>query len=166
MRLLLLLICLMLGAPCASASEPISNLGVVLLQPSAVLEERVQSVDAMADYIRAIEAASKAAVVASGSHQSVGGFIVIAVRPGLKSNAWLDFETLLDLEVRRQLLAAVKAVQPFETSKGPVVFALKVALWNGKPPKRALPVPQEWKGVAGNGEPLEVGALVERIWND
>jgi hypothetical protein len=166
MRLLLLIACLIANVPIALASEPVTNLGVVLLQPSAVLEERVSSVDAMADYIKAIEGAARDAVVASGSRQSAGGFLVVAIRPGLKSNAWLDFDTLLDLEVRKHILAKVKAVQPFEAAKGPVVFALKVALWNGKPPKRAMPVPHEWKGVTRNGEPLEVGALVESIWQD
>ena len=166
MRLLLLVVWLLASSSMARASEPITNLGVVLLQPSAVLEERVASVDAMADYIKAIEGAAREAVVASGSRQSAGGFVVIAIRPGLKSNVWLDFDTLLDLEVRKQIPAKVKAVQPFEAAKGPVVFALKVALWNGKPPRRAMPVPQEWKGVTRNGEPLEVGALVESIWQD
>jgi len=150
----------------AQASQPVTHLAVVLLQPGAVLEERVPSVDDMSAYIKAVEAASAAAVIESGSTQAVGGYIVVAVRPGLKSNVWLDFDTLLDLELKRRLAASVKAVQPFAASKGPVVFALKVALWSGQPPKRALPLPQEWKGITQDGKALEVGDLVERVWKD
>lgn len=166
MRLLLLLLLLVLAGPHARASEPVTNFHVVLLQPSSVLEERVPSVDAMAEYIKAVEAALREAVVASGSKQSVGGFIVVAVRPGLQSRVWLDFDTLLDLEVKRQIAIKVNAVKPFEALKGPVVFALKVALWDGKESKRVAPVPPEWKRAASGGTPLEVGELVEKVWNE
>ncbi|HJV67695.1 hypothetical protein [Ideonella sp.] len=155
-----------MAAPWAHAAEALTNIDVVLLQPSAALEERVPSVDAMAAYIKAVEAAAREAVIASGAKQSVGGFIVVAVRPDLGSNVWLDFGSLLDLELRRQITTKVKAVTPFEARKGPVVFALKVATWNGKESKRTAPVPPEWKGATRNGTPLEVGELVERIWSD
>jgi hypothetical protein len=148
------------------AAEPLTNFNVVLLQPSAVLEERVPSVDAMAQYIQAVEAALNEAVIASGAKQSVGGFVVVAVRPARGSNVWLDFDALLDLELKRQMSARVKAVEPFEVRKGPVVFALKVATWNGKESKRAAPFPPEWRGVTRDGAPLEVGELVERLWAD
>lgn len=166
MRFLSFLVSLVALASAARASEPITNLNVVLLQPSAVLEERVPSVDAMAEYIKAIQAASREAVIESGSKQSAGGYIVVAVRPGQKSNVWLDFDTLLDLELKKQIASKVKAVRPFEALKGPVVFALKVALWNGKEPKRAAPLPPEWRSVTSNGSPPEVGELVERIWTE
>lgn len=164
MRSRLLLAWLLVAAPCAWAAEPLTNFNVVLLQPSAVLEERVPSIDAMAEYIKAVEAASREAVIASGAKQSVGGFIVVAVRPEWRSNVWLDFDSLLDLELRRQIVAKVRALKPFEARKGPVVFALKVATWNGKESKRAAPSPPEWRGVARNGTPLEVGELVESVW--
>lgn len=166
MRLLFFLLCLVVAAPCTQASEPITNFNVVLLQPSSVLEARVPSVDALAEYIKAVQAALRDAVVVSGSKQSVGGFIVVAVRPGLQSNVWLDFDQLLDLEARRQIAIKVRAVKPFEANGGPVVFALKVALWNGKESKRVAPLPPEWKSATRSGAPLEVGKLVESIWNE
>lgn len=164
MRLLFLLAWLLAAAPCVRAAEPLTNFNVVLLQPSSVLEERVPSIDAMAEYIKAVQAASREAVIASGAKQSVGGFIVVAVRPDLRSNVWLDFDSLIDLELRRQIITKVRAIKPFEARKGPVVFALKVATWNGKESKRTAPFPPEWKGVTRDGAPLEVGELVERIW--
>ncbi|MCV2369128.1 hypothetical protein [Roseateles oligotrophus] len=150
----------------AQAAEPITHFNVVLLQPSAVLEERVPSIDAMAAYVKAVEAAAREAVIASGVQQSVGGFIVVAVRPGLKSNVWLDFDAMLDLGLKQQIGTRVRAVAPFEAIKGPVVFALKVATWNGKESKRLAPAPLEWKQAPRAGGPLEVGELVESLWTD
>jgi len=60
---------LLLAAGFAHAAEPITNFNVVLLQPSAVVEQRVANIDAMADYIKAVQAASRDAVVASGDSQ-------------------------------------------------------------------------------------------------
>jgi len=96
-----LLLSLVLAAAFASepthAAEPLTQFNVVLLQPTSVLEERVPEVDAMAAYIKAVEGAARQAVIASGVQQAVGGFIVVAVRPGLQSKVWLDFDAMLDL---------------------------------------------------------------------
>lgn len=167
-----LLLSLVLACPCARAAEPVTHFNVVLLQPSEVLEARVPSVDALASYIKAVQAALREAVADSeASKQSVGGFIVLAVRPGMQARVWLDFDQLLDLEVSKQMARKVAAVQPFEAREGPVVFALKVGLWGGKESKRVAPLPAEWKrggaaAAASGAAPLEVGALVESIWNE
>lgn len=167
MRSLLLCVFLCVTAVgCARAAEPITNFNVVLLQPSAVMEKRVTDIDAMADYIKAVEAASREAVIASGATQAVGGFIVLAVKPGMKSKVWLDFDALLDLEIRKQITKGVSAIKPFEVTEGPVVFALKVATWDGKESKRVAPSPPEWKKITRGAKPLEIGLLVERAWND
>jgi hypothetical protein len=161
-----LLALLLLATTGSRASEPFTSLNVVLLQPSAVMEARVPSIDAMADYLKAVQVAAREAVVASSVRQAVGGYIVIAVRPGLKSKVWLDFDALLDLALKQQLTALVQAVPPFEVRQGPVVFALKVTTWGGKAPRRLVPAPQEWKQVTPAGAPLEVGELVEALWPD
>ncbi len=157
---------LLIAAACVQAAEPITNFNVVLLQPSAIMEERVADIDAMADYIKAVQAAAREAVVASGATQAVGGFIVLAVKPGRKAKVWLDFDTLLDLEMRKQITNSVNAIAPFEVTQGPVVFALKVSTWDAKESKRVAPSPIEWKKATPKGKPLEIGKLVEKVWND
>ena len=155
------------AALAAQAAEPITKSDVVLLQPSSVLEERVPSVDAMADYIKAIEAASREAVLASPLRQSAGGFIVVAVRPGQKSKVWLDFDTLLDSEMSRQIITRATAVPPFEARQGPVVFALKVSLWQGRESRRVAPSPPEWKAATKQaGRQLDLDTLIRRVWRE
>lgn len=166
LRTLVASFCLLAATTCARATEPLTHFNVVLLQPSSILEERVASVDAMAAYIRAVEAAAREAVLASGSRQAVGGYVVVAVRPGLQSKVWLDFDALMDLEVRRQITDRVSEVKPFDAVKGPVVFALKVATWGGKESRRPAPTPPEWKSATRGGTPLEISELVERIWHE
>ena len=154
------------AAACAHAAEPITNFNVVLLQPSPVMEKRVANIDAMADYIKAVQSAAREAVVASGATQAVGGFIVLAVKPGNKARVWLDFDTLLDLEMRKQITNRVKAIPPFDVAEGAVVFALKVATWDAKESKRVAPSPIEWKKATRGRKPVEIGKLVEKVWND
>src|SRR5262245_31467077 len=167
MRTLILSVLIALATPLVAAAEPINKQGVVLLQPSTVLEERVPSVDAMADYIRAVEVAARDAVAAGSLKQATGGFIVIAVKPGLKSKGWLDFDTLLDAETSRQLVSRVGAVEPFEARSGPVVFALKVSMWEGRESKRVAPSPAEWKAATKQaGRQLDIDSMIRRVWRE
>ena len=167
MREFALSVLLSLATLWAQAAEPLTQLGIVLLQPSPLLEERVSSVDAMAEYIKSVEAASREAVLASALRQSTGGFIVIAVRPGQKSKVWLDFDSLLDAEISRQIVARVTQVRPFDARKGPVVFALKVAVWDGRESRRVAPSPPEWKAATRlAGRPLDIDTMIQSVWRE
>jgi hypothetical protein len=149
-------------------AEPFTKHNVVLLQSSAVLESRVASIDEMAEYIRAVEAAAKDAVLASASQRPAAGFIVLALRPGPRAKVWLDFDAPApSFETSRALLAKIGAVKPFEVRNGPVVFALKVGLWDAFESKRLAPAPAEWKAATSkSGQQLEIDALIEQVWRD
>src|SRR5262245_953300 len=100
------------------AGEPFTKHNVVLLQPSSVLEARVVSLDAMAQYIRNVEAAAKEGVLAARSTRPAAGFIVLAVQPGERSRVWLDFDSPPSFETGQQLVAKINAVKPFEVRNG------------------------------------------------
>jgi hypothetical protein len=159
---------LCLGAALAQAAEPFTKHNVVLLQSSALLEARVASVDAMAEYIRAVEAAAREAALASASKRPAAGFIVLALRPGPRARVWLDFDAPPpSFETSRALIAKIAAVPPFEVRDGPVVFALKVGLWDAFESKRLAPSPAEWKAATRRaGQQLELDALIEQVWRD
>jgi hypothetical protein len=155
------------AAVLAHAAEPITKHNVVLLQGSSVLEARVASVDAMAQYIRAIESAAKDAVVAARSERPAAGFIVVAVQPGARSRVWLDFDEPPSFDTSRQLVDRIRAVPPMEVRNGPVVFALKVGLWDAFESKRIAPSPPQWKAVTQQaGEQLEIDELMDRLWRE
>ena len=150
------------------SAQPFSKHNVVLLQSSALLESRVSSVDAMAEYIRALETAANEALLAGPSKRPAAGFIVIALRPGPKSRVWLDFDAPApSFETSRALVDRLGAVPPFEVRDGPVVFALKVGLWGAFESKRLAPSPAEWKAATRKaGKQLELDALIEQVWRD
>jgi hypothetical protein len=167
MRALLFSLLVSIVVPHASAAEPITKHGVVLLQSSALLEERVASVDAMAEYVRAVEAAAREGVVASPSKRPAAGFIVVVVKPGERARVWLDFDAPPNFQTNRQMVAKIGALKPFEARKGPVVFALKVGLWDALESKRVAPSPAEWKAATEKaGRQLELDQLVDTVWPD
>ncbi len=149
------------------AAEPVKSFGLVLMQPDAVLQERVPSVRLLSDYIKAVEAAAGSVLRESGKGTPNSGFIVIAVRPGLQSKVWLDFDAPLSPALKAAMLERIGAVKPFSAQVGPVVFAMKVGLWGASAPAKQLPSPHEWAEASRKaGQALEIGDLVERIWRD
>lgn len=151
----------------ANALEPLTNYGVMLMQPENVVQQRIQDVGTLAAYIRAVESATSQAVASTRVKPGSSGFVVVAVRPGQRSNAWLDFKPALPPELASAMLAKVQAVPPPSVAKGPVVFALKVGLWGSPDVAGNVPAPKEWAAATAKaGRAIEVGNLVEMIWHD
>ncbi|MBS0176209.1 MAG: hypothetical protein JSR64_19430 [Nitrospira sp.] len=145
------------------AAVPYQPEKIVLLQPDAVLRERVPSVQLLSDYIKAIQAAAQQALSTETPHPT-SGFLVLAVRPAGQSMVWLDFTPSLPEPTAAKLKKAVLAVPPFEARQGVVVFALSSSLW-GAAPSQGFPNPPEWrKAMQGHNAPLEVGSLVNSLW--
>lgn len=140
---------------------------IVLLQPEAVLQPRVPDVQTLATYIdKATAQAARVAQQAQAGPPS-SGFLVIAIRPGLRSNAWLDFQPPLPPDLAAAVIRALRSVTPPAVRGGPVVLAIKAGLWGGGAPVRDTPAPVEWRAAMDKaGRPLEPGALVERLWRD
>lgn len=147
----------------ATAATPYHSESVMLLQPDSVLQERVPSVDALANYIKAVQATSDQAL--SGQAPSpTGGYLVLAVRPGGQSMVWLDFKPALPAPTAAKLRAAILAVPAFEAQNGVVVIALNSSLW-GAPASSTFTSPQEWTdAMRGHDGPMEVGELVDKVW--
>ncbi|BCB26149.1 hypothetical protein SKTS_10350 [Sulfurimicrobium lacus] len=167
LRKVVLYFALACSASGAYAEEALHTFNIVLLQPDFVLQERVQDVTALSTYIKEIESSVSGALQAKPHFPPTGGFIVVAVKPGQKSNVWLDFKPMLNPQTTTTVLTAARSVPPVAVSGGVVVFAIKVGLWGGLEPKSIAPSPAEWKAAAKKaGHPLETGDLVEGIWRD
>lgn len=166
---LFILCCCCLGAPrglqAQTATAPaLQRFGVVLLLPDAQMQERVQSIDALASYLKAVEAAV-AGVTAQPGWEANAGFVVLVVRPGPEARAWWDMQQPVAAAQQQALTAAVTAVTPFVARRGPVVVALKLG-WGGAPePQRRAPAPPEWKAIAkAAGRALPLDDLVLAAW--
>ena len=151
----------------AQAADTFITYNVVLLQPDDLMRARVPDIDQFAAYVRALQAQARLAFPAPGPGTGNGGFIVVAVRPGLRSNVWLDFDHPLMDSVSTGLIERLRALAPPAVQGGPVVFALKVGVWGGQASSRVAPAPREWRDAAAKeGHQLDIGDLVESIWKD
>lgn len=154
----------MLASGSALAAEPYHVENVMLLQPGFVLQERVRA-DELAQYIRAVNAAAKASLENVAEPVPSSGFLVMAVRPGGRSRAWLDFTSPLAPATADALRSAVERVTPFQAKEGVIVFAVRSTLWGAAATQQQGPFPAEWKQVFDSMDaPIEIGELVERAW--
>ena len=166
-RTVLLLLALVTSALHANAADSMQTFSVSLLQPEHVLQERVSNVSDLSNYLEAVEVNVGKVVATITPHQPASGFIVVAVRPGQKSNAWLDIAPPLSQQEASKLLDAAKSVRPFSAKGGVVLVGLKVGLWGGSEVAAVSPFPAEWRAAANAaGKPMEVGALVEMVWHE
>lgn len=148
----------------ASAETSYEVQKIVLLQPDFVMQRRIEP-KVLAPYIASLNIAAEKAFAAE-KYQPTGGFLVVAVRPGNQSAAWLDFQPALPLKVDEKIIARLRSVPPPQVREGPVVFAIRVSLdgWSS-PQDQTMPHPTAWSKEANRaGQPIEVGDLVDRVW--
>lgn len=166
MRRFLFAVFLLLLAVSSHASQPFVRYEVVLMQADMVLQERVDAT-ALGDYIKAVESNAKH-VVAAKAGDPASGFIVVAVRPGQRSNVWLDFNNPLPAGVETALVDEIRSVFPMQVQDGPVLFALRVGLWGGAAPERKTPVPKAWSDAAKKigRDDQNIDDIVTSVWQD
>lgn len=149
----------------AFATELCHIENVVLLQSVPVTQQRLGDPQVLADYVDSIANAADKSLADEAAPSPASGFIVLAVRPGGRSKAWLDLSPALSPALETRLKSALEKVVPFSAKNNVVVFAIKVSLWGAKASERIKPAPIEWKNAAkGSKGPIEIGALIERVW--
>jgi hypothetical protein len=134
---------------------------VVLLQPQELVGARVSSVEDLATYMQALNAAAAKALAGHAGAPSAG-YIAVAVRPG-KAKIWLDLIPALSPDLQRPLQAALDGVVPVSVKEGLVLFAINVSLW-GAPQVTRLPQPPEWMQAIQPGNTESLDQMVDRIW--
>lgn len=137
---------------------------VVLLQPDAALQQKGLDIDGFAHYVKAAQALAVAAALPVALPPA-SGFVVMAVRAGNRSNAWVDIQPALPTAVEQQLLQNLRKLPPFHVTNGTVLFAIQVMVNGAAPPAKPYPQPQAWQAVAATRtEPVEVEELVQLVW--
>jgi len=179
-RMLLCALTVSLGMPPAAASPAAASPAaaspaggaaafavsyVALCQPNGVLLQRIGSPAPLAAYISKVEASVAAVINAAPAQAGFDGAIVVALKPGLASRAWIvvpDGAVSADLFAR--LEAAADSVTAIPLRNGPVAFALVFAAF-GAPAvtSGAFPEPAAWAAGAPPGDVLPDGPLA-RIW--
>jgi hypothetical protein len=139
--------------------------GVHLLQPDAEVAARVSGVEALSQYIQAIAHAVRAKA-AGLSAPPTAGHVVVAVRSGLRSKAWLDVEPPLPAEQEATLVRAAESVPPTPVRGGLVVFGIRLACWGSHATPDRPPVPAAWRALYTRpGQLLDATALAAAAWD-
>jgi hypothetical protein len=136
---------------------------IVLYQPNEDLRARLSSAEALAAYMKRIDAVSTSFFASDTTPERLD--IVVGVKPGRKSRVW--FASSRRSSQDNQLIALRKrleAIPPCIVHGGPIAFALRCSIAGATSPKE-LPAPKEWR--PKGKEPLLVpDGVFARIWRD
>lgn len=149
------------------AERPFEQRGITMLQTEKVFFERVSGMKAFEVYVKDLVDAVDGVVGKLPKGSPTGGFLVVAVKPDGRSRAWLDVATPPADDVAKAIVSAAQNVYPLSIKNGVVLFAVKLTLWGGEPPKGMVPRPKEWEVEAERaGGSIELSELVLRVWPD
>jgi hypothetical protein len=126
------------------------QVSVLFYQPDAVLKARLGPDAKLDGYIRHVDRAA-ASALAKATAPGFKAALVIAVKPGGTSRAWLVSTGKIAPALRDDLTLAAEAVTPPAVQGGPVAFAIIFDAFGGggKPVVDAahpIPIPPEWRG--------------------
>ncbi len=152
----------------AKAEPAFKMTSVALYQPNDVLVARLDCDTAsLANYIKQIVAREVDVLANAGQYPGVSGAIVVAIKPGRQSKAWIVMGANgLPEPLLARMKAEAEAVAPVSVRVGPIAFAINFDVWGGgqsvTDAANPVPVPREWLG--GNGHEVLPDGPLSRIW--
>jgi hypothetical protein len=158
------------GTGAAAGPNPFVVTTVVLYLPDRALRERGPPPEALADYIKSLEARANAVLAALPGGRGVSGAVVVGLKPPARSRIWvMAGEKSREAELTAALKAPLESVSP-PAVQGFNAFALNFDAWGGgsalfpssSPP---VPVPEEWRRALPHGGILP-DAVFRAIWPD
>ncbi len=138
---------------------------IALQQPQSSYEAKRVNVQDLANYLKTAQSEILAALKSETLPRS-SGLVVFAVRPGMKSNAWLDMEPAWPDDAASRILAVARRVPAFNVVGGDAVFAAKLSIGGAPDTDRVMAAPHAWKVAAQKkpGARLTVDDVVALAW--
>lgn len=167
LRSLFIFVTLLVTTALCEAQKPFEQKGITILQTEQVFFQRVPGMSSFEVYVKELVDGVDKAVGKLPKSTPIGGFLVVAVKPGGRSRAWLDLPPGVSAEVSNAIQEAAQQVYPMPVKNGVALFAIKISLWGGEVPQGMVPRPQAWEAEGEKaGGPIELGDLVMRVWPD
>jgi hypothetical protein len=167
LRSLLIFVTLIVTTSLCEAQKPFEQKGITILQTEQVFFERVPGMSSFEVYVKELVDGVDKAVGKLPKSTPTGGFLVVAVKPGGRSRAWLDLPPDVSAEVSNAIQEAAQQIYPMPVKNGVALFAIKISLWGGEAPQGMVPRPEAWEAEGEKaGGPIELGDLVMRVWPD
>ncbi len=151
------------------ATGPFQMQSIVLYQPNSVLVARLGNAAPLAAYIGQVEASVSAVIAAAPPQPGVTAAIVIGVKPGGQSRAWIvQPGDSLSPALVSQIESAAEGVLPVPVNGGPIAFAMIFNAWGCGPPitnaTHQVPMPKEWLSGAPTAPETVPDGVFARIW--
>lgn len=146
---------------------------IVLYQPNDVLTQRLPGPDALAAYIKQLQAVLTDFYAETKTPATL--YTVVAVRPGGRSRVWFMSSTESgDFTNLRALRQKLETIKPVAVTGGPVAFTISGSIAGGDDKKPAEdkdyqpPIPQEWENAVKNAkQPVLIpDGMLDAVWPD
>jgi hypothetical protein len=155
-------------APAEASAEAWVRKKVVLYLPDRVMKERVEIAD-LSPYLTAVDEAVAAAAKAQPTQDGAAGMMLLMVKPGERSRAWIvTGEPAMKPEVVEALTAAAGAVPAPSVRQAPILVGLQFEAWGGgaQPEGAVAPIPRDWYAHFSEDGGVLDDALMARVWPD
>ena len=160
------------GADATSAAEAPAEAwvrkDVVLYLPDRVMKARVE-VMALSPYVDAATVAAERAVRAAPTQPGASGMVLVMVKPGQRSRAWVvTGEPTPNGDTLAAMVAGVEAVPAPIVREGPILFGIAFDAWGGgaAPEGAVAPIPRDWYALFSEDGGVLDDALMARVWPD
>ena len=154
------------SAPAEAPAEAWVGKDVVLYLPNGIMKERVEVSD-LAPYLRAAGSEAAAAAKAQAAQPGASGMLLLMVKPGQKSRAWIvTGEPAMKPEVAEAVIRRVEAVPAPAVRGGAILVGLQFDAWGGgaAPAGAMAPIPRDWYAYFPKDGGALDDALLAKVW--
>lgn len=154
------------SAPAAAQDTVWLNDGVVLYMPDPVMKARI-AVSDLSPYMQAVDAAAVAVVEAQQGQAGTSGMLLVAMRPGGQSKAWVvTGQPPMSDTVSAALVAAAEAVPVPKVNEETVLVGIKFHAFGGgtEPVSAGPPIPRDWYSHFSKHGGLLDDELMSKVW--
>jgi len=155
--------------PPAEASAPAwVRKQVVLYLPDRLMKARIEVSD-LSPYLLRVEEAVSAAAAAQPTQAGASGMMLLMVKPGERSRAWIvTGEPGMQPQVVEALTGAAEAVTAPSVRQGPILVGLQFDAWGGgaQPEGAVAPIPRDWYAHFSEDGGVLDDDFMARVWPD
>lgn len=155
-------------APAEQTAQAWDRKKVVLYLPDRVMKDRVEIAE-LSPYLTAVDEAVAAAAKAQPTQAGASGMMLLMIKPGERSRAWIvTGEPAMKPEVVAALTAAAGTVPAPSVRQAPVLVGLQFEAWGGgaQPEGAVAPIPRDWYAHFSEDGGVLDDALMARVWPD
>ncbi|MBD7941250.1 hypothetical protein [Brevundimonas guildfordensis] len=141
---------------------------VVLYLPDRLMKARIEVSD-LSPYLLRVEEAVSAAATAQPTQAGASGMMLLMIKPGERSRAWIvTGEPPMKADVVTALTAAAEAVPAPKVRQGPILVGLQFDAWGGgaQPEGAVAPIPRDWYAHFSEDGGVLDDDFMAKVWPD